>query len=135
MGKKLLYILWGAMYLLCAGLGCISKPEGALYWVLFALSVLFFLPPAILLYRAVTAEERSTVTVIRNLSLLWLITAMVLVVLNFATVGASAAAGQVLYALLVLVASPMVCSQIWIVPMFLWGCLLTASWQFLRKKA
>ena len=135
MRNKLLYILWGAMYVLCAGLGCISKPEGALYWILFFLAILFFLPPAILLSRSVKAGDRRTVAVIRNLSLIWLAAAMVLVMLNFATVGASAAAGQVLYALLVLVASPMVCGQVWIVPMFLWACLLTAAWQYLKKKA
>ena len=41
-------------------------------------------------------------------------------------------AGNFLYGALTLLCSPLVCSQYWLLPMFLWACLLITSWQQLR---
>ena len=48
MKKKSLFALWGGLFLLCAGLGFIPEPAGAVRWVLTGGSILFFLPPAML---------------------------------------------------------------------------------------
>ena len=44
MNKKILFILWGALFVLCAGLGFIPEPQGAVKGLMTGLSVLFFLP-------------------------------------------------------------------------------------------
>ena len=46
MNKKLLFVLWGVLFVLTAGLGFLPEAAG---WMT-ALSLLFFLPPALLNY-------------------------------------------------------------------------------------
>ena len=123
MNKKLLYTLWGGLFILCAGLGFIPEPEGTLQFILTAASVLFFLPPAMLLHRADAADAK----LIRNLSSLSLGLTLVLLVLNFLTALRSEFLGQVLHYNLVIVSSPMICSGHWALSLFLWACLLMAS--------
>jgi len=123
MKKKLLYALWGGLFILCAGLGFIPEPEGTLQFILTAASVLFFLPPAMLLHRADAAEAK----LIRNLSSLSLGLTLVLLVLNFLTALRSEFLGQVLHYTLVIVSSPMICSGHWALSLFLWACLLMSS--------
>ena len=123
MKKRFLYALWGALFILCAGLGFIPEPEGTLQFILTAASVLFFLPPAMLLHRADAADAK----LIRNLSSLSLGLTLVLLVLNFLTALRSEFLGQVLHYTLVIVSSPMICSGHWALSLFLWACLLMAS--------
>lgn len=134
MKRKNLYIAWAVLYVICAALGFIHEPEGVLAGVMVTLSLLFFLPPAILLYRAIPREQWGTVRVVRNLSIASLALTLVMLVLNFLSLGASDAAGYVLYGLLILVSSPMVCAQAWVVSLFLWACLLMVSLKYLKKK-
>ena len=133
MTKKNLYIAWGVMYMLCAALGFVPNPQGALYGLLFMLALAFFIPPAILLYRAVQRRELAPVRLIRALSLVSLFGSLTLLVLNIMAVGATAEVGNILYYLLILVSCPMVCNQVWVVSLFLWACLMVVSWQELRK--
>jgi len=123
MNKKVLYILWGVLFILCAGLGFIPAPEGALRMVLTALSILFFLPPALLLYRA----DRNTALLVRNLSLLSLGITLVTLILNFVLAVGSETLGNILHYILVVVSAPMVSSGYWVLSLFLWACLLMAS--------
>lgn len=134
MSKKVLYIGWAALFILCAGLGFLPSPKGFAFGVLVFFSLLFFVPPAILLYRAMKAEDKRELRRIRNLSLISLSATLVVFILNIFSVGASAAAGKALYWLLILVSSPMVCARIWVISLFLWACLLMAALQALRKK-
>ena len=133
MTKKNLYIAWGVLYALCAALGFVPNPEGALYGLLFMLALSFFIPPALLLYRAVQRQDLATIRLIRVLSLVSLFGTLVLLVLNIMTVGATAEIGNLVYYLLILVSCPMVCNQVWVVSLFLWACLMVVSWQQLRK--
>ena len=127
MKKTVLYILWGCLYALCVGLGTVEDPEG-LGKVLFVLtSLIFFLPPAVLLYTAKKQGEKKTLLVLRVISILSLSMTLTLLVLNFLSVGASAKIGQRLYELLNLVSAPMLCSQYWVLSLFLWACLLWTS--------
>ncbi len=134
MSNKTWYWIWGGMYAICAVLGFIPGPQGALYWLLFGISLLFFVPPAVILRQAVTAKDRRSIKIMRTVCLTWFAVMLFLLILNLGSIGASAAAGAAVYYFLVVLASPMICSQIWVVPMFLFGCLLTVCFQQLRKQ-
>ena len=134
MNKKLLFILWGSMFILCAVLGFIPEPESVLKYLMTALSVLFFLPGALLLTDARKNGDVPTLKLIRSLSALSLGLTVALIVGNFLSILGSEALGDALYAALVIVSSPMVCSGYWLLSLFLWACLLTVSIQALRRK-
>ena len=130
MNKKILFAIWGVLFLLCAGLGFIPEPQGAVKGMMTALSVLFFVPPAVLLYRC----DRDTSLLIRNLSLLSLGVTLVTLILNFILAVSSEFLGTVLHYILVVVSAPMICSGYWVLSLFLWACLLLTSHSYLRQK-
>ena len=129
MNKKILFILWGVLFILCAGLGFIPEPQGRLKALMTAFSLLFFLPPAMLLYRA----DRNTALLIRNLSALSLGVTMVTLILNFVLAVGSETLGNILHYILVVVSSPMIASGHWALSLFLWACLLMVSLKRLQK--
>ena len=129
MNKKLLYMLWAGLFVLCAGLGFIPEPEGAFKIALTCISLVFFLPPAWLLYRGDVSDAK----LVCNLSALSLGLTLILLVLNFLTALQSDFLGQVLHYTLVIVSSPMICSGHWAMSMFLWACLLMMSLKLLKK--
>ena len=133
MKKKSLFALWGGLFILCAGLGFIPEPEGAGRTLLTGLSVVFFAPGGILLYRGVQKKDRQLVKLIRNLSAASLGLTLVALVANFLSLAAPNAVGDGLYAVLVIVSSPMVCSGYWLLSLFLWACLLVKSADALKK--
>ena len=133
MNKKLLASLWAGLYIVCAGLGFIPESEEHLQTLLTLLSLLFFLPPVLLLYTAGRSRDTATLQLIRNLSVISLILTMVLLILNFLTVLSSEALGQILHYVLIIVSCPMICSGHWAMSLFLWACLLTASLRQLKK--
>jgi len=134
MTKRNLYIAWAAMYVLCAGLGFIPNPRGTAYAILFIIALLFFIPPAILTWRAIQDGDMPELKRIRVICLVWLGLTLTMLALNFLSVSFTAAAGQFVYWLLILVSAPMICGQVWVVPIFLWGCLLSAAWQEIFKR-
>lgn len=134
MNNQKISMIWAFLYGACAALGFIPNPVGALSGFMIVLSVAFFIPPAVLVYRSIKNRDFLILKKLRYLSLIWLGLTTVMVSLNFLSVEASEAAGKVLYWLLILVSSPMICSQTWIVPIFLWGCLLTVCLQYREKK-
>lgn len=134
MSKKFLYALWGGLFILCAGLGFIPEPSGAAEVLMTVLSLVFFVPPALLLYRAGREEDRNTQKLVCCLSVLSLGLTLVLLVLNFLTVFRSEFVGNVLHYILVIVSSPMICSGHWAMSLFFWACLLMVSLGQLRKK-
>ena len=123
MNKKTLFTLWGVLFALCAGFGFLPEPEGAVKSLLTGLSVLFFLPPGLLLCQA----DRDTALLIRNLSALSLGMTMVTLILNFVLAVSSEFLGNVLHYILVVVSAPMICSGYWVLSLFLWACLLMVS--------
>ena len=129
MYQKILYALWAFLFSLCAGLGFIPEPAGALRIFCTTVSVLAFLPPALLLYRG----EQQVARLIRNLSALSLLLTALLLVLNFLTVFGSETLGQILHDTLIIVSSPMICSGHWALSLFLWACLLVASRKKIRR--
>lgn len=134
MKKSSLMAVWGIFYIICAGLGFIPEPEGAVRIFLTAISVLFFVPPAILLYDGICTADRKTVRLIGNLSALSLGVTLALLIANFCTFSASAWVGTALHTLLVLCSAPMFCSNYWVLSLFLWAALLVASMQKRKEK-
>ena len=106
MNKKVLFVLWGVLFILCAGLGFVPEPQSAWKVAMTVLSVLFFLPPALLLYRA----DRDTVLLVRNLSALSLGVTLVVLILNFVLAVSSETLGNVLHYILVVVSCPLMVS-------------------------
>ena len=134
MSNKSLYSLWGVLFIICAALGFIPIPYNWVQTVLTALSVLFFLPPAVLLYRAGKQHDRSTALIIRNLSLGSLGLTLAFLILSVVCAVQSEFLGNFLHGILVIVSTPMICSGFWVLSLFLWACLLIYSMQIIGKK-
>jgi len=123
MKQKTLFALWGLLFVLTAVLGFLP---GA-WWSRLA-SILFFLPPFVLLHRG----DRDTTRLVRNLSALSLGITMVTLILNFVFAVSSETLGNVLHIILTIVSAPMVASGFWALSLFLWACLLMASLKKLK---
>ncbi len=133
MKKRNLYIAWGVLYIFCTVLGFIPAKEGGFFALCMLLSFGFFVPPAMLLYRSAKRGETGTIRLIRGLSATSLIATLILMVLNILSVGASAAVGNMLYYLMIVVSSPMICMRIQGISLFLWAVLLIVCTQELKK--
>ena len=133
MKSKTLFVLWGGMFILCAALGFIPEPAGLLKWLLTILGVAFFFPGGWLLYRAIQEKDRKTILLIRKISALSLGLTLLLLVLNILSVFWTQTLGNLLYVLLVIVSSPMVCCGGYALSIFLWACLLMASLKYGKK--
>ena len=125
MNKRVLFALWGVLFLLCAGLGFV--PAGV--WGTLA-ALAFFLPPAALLY---LHREERVLKLIRSLSALSLGLTVLLLVLNFAAAFGSEALGSIVHIVLTIVSAPMLCGGNWAMSLFLWACLLLTSRKLLRQ--
>ena len=134
MKQKNLFALWGGMFIVCAGLGFIPEPSGWLRGLLTTASAVFFLPGGWLLWQAVRGKDIRTVRLIRNLSALSLGITLAFLLLNFLAALRSEALGSVLYHILIIVSSPMVCGGYWVLSLFLWACLLMGSLTALKKE-
>lgn len=134
MNKKFLLSLWGLLLALCAGLGFIREPDGVVAWLLTMLAVASFVPPLLLVYRGKKRGDRGTLRLIRGLSAASLALTLVLLIANFLSVAASQTVGDILYGMLVVAATPMVCSQIWVLSLFLWAYLMISCHSALKKK-
>lgn len=128
---KPLYGFWGFLYVLTAVLGLLfPEAEGtAARLVLAALSAVFFLPPALILARARKAGDRLHIWLIRWLCLASIGLTAALLCLNLMSARWSEAVGVGLHAALTIVSAPMVCSNFYVLPIFLWGALLMAAFQ------
>lgn len=137
MKYRVSYGIWALLFGLCAGLGFIPEPEGTVRTVLTVFSVAFFVPGALILFWAYREGNQRQLRVVRNLAAWSLLVTAVLLVANLLSALGSALVGNVLYALLVVMAAPMVCSQIYALSLFLWACLLMAGLYLSgnRKKA
>ena len=127
--KKILYIVWAVLYCVCVGLGFVSNPTGGEKVFLIALSIGFFLPPYWLYFLARKENSRKTLLVLRLCSIGILALTLIFLVLTFLSVNFSDRAGFVLGVLLTMFSAPMICSQIWVVPLFLWAVLLMLTLQ------
>ena len=131
---KKLWILWAAAYVLCTVCAFFPVAPGALTGLFLLFSLGFFVPPAFLIAEAVRGKKTKILKIIRNLSLISLGLTLVTILLNFVSIQASDVWGLVLYWLLILVSTPMICSQVWVVGLFGWACLLMVCLKYLKKR-
>ncbi len=134
MKKTALYIAWFCLFLATVILGSVEPGSKAVKIVMIALSIAFFIPPGILLYQGISQGDRAQVVLLRYISLISLAATFALLVANFLSASASQQVGDVLYAVLIIVSAPMVCSQFWIVSLFAWACILMTSLMYCPKK-
>ena len=128
------YGVWLCLYVLCVGLGTVENVEGA-GKVLFVLtSLIFFLPGVFLLYLGNYEKNRKICLRVRIVAIVSLFLTVAVFSGNVIAISASSEAGVLLYDLLNLVSAPMFCSQYWILSLFCWGCLLSASFMKVEKK-
>ena len=133
MKEKILYAVWGCLYILCVGLGCVTDPQGIGKVLLVLTGIIFFIPGAVILADALKAQNRKAVLRIRWISAASLGLTLLLLILNFLSLQWNVTAGKILYEILIFVSAPMVCCQYWVLSLFLWACLLTASFKKIRK--
>ena len=129
MKKRVLYVIWGILYCACVGCSFISDPGRVGQAFLVALSLVFFAPAFVLVFRARKEKCRKTLLALRLVSIGVLALSLILLVLNFLAVYFSAQTGLVLYVLLAMFAPPLVCSQQWFLSLFLWAMLMMLSFQ------
>ncbi len=127
------YTVWAGLFILCAGLGFTPEPQGFLKFLLIALSIGFFVPPACLLRYAKNRGERQTILTVRNLAIASLVLTIALIIVNFMSLMASEAVGVFLYVLLTIVSAPMICGQYWVLGLFGWACLMIWAQKLLKN--
>ena len=134
MKKKVLYGIWICLYILCAGLAHIAAPEGAQALALTVLSVLFFIPGFLLLADARRSADRKQLKLLRWISGLSLGLTLAGILLNIVSALGSDTLGNVMYEVLIFISVPMICSQYWVLSLFLWACILLAALPPKKKK-
>ena len=93
--------------------------------------LLFYVPPFYLLF--LSKKDRKAIKLMQIISGGSLAAFVVLYVLNIMSVKWSVLAGRVLYYLLVVFSAPILCSQFFVVGLFLWGSILWACILMIRK--
>lgn len=133
MKKRPLWLTWYSLYILCALFGFIPAPTG--FWKIFCvgMSVIFFIPGALLIKWANDRSNTRTLKQIRTISLISLGGTMVLIMLNMASALMSELWGNIFYVLLILGSSPMICAQYWVLSLFGWACILMTTIYLLKE--
>ncbi len=132
MDKGILKAIWAGMFILCAVLGFLPEPEGFNKYLLVVLSLLFFLPPALLLYTSWKAKDEKQLHLVKKLAILSLGLTLGLMVGNLLSVLAPTAVGNVLYWALVILGTPLISGQYWFIGPAGWALLLFTSMELLR---
>lgn len=130
MKDKQLYLYWLYLYIICAILGFIPPERNPLVAALLAIATLvFFAPPAILLYRGVRQKDRPHVGRIALISGLSLGITTLLFIANMLTALSpnDILLGNFFNALLTLFSTPMMCAPYPIISLLLWASLLMVA--------
>lgn len=126
---KLLYLLWALLFALTAWLGFLfpNVTEPVQRLPLQLITGAFFLPPWAILAKAKIAGETKHVKLVRYLGLTSIGLTVVLLCLNMVSAGMGEVMGNALNAALTIVSAPLVCSNFYVMPLFLWGTLLMGA--------
>lgn len=127
MKQRILFVLWAILYGVCAGLGFVAHPTDAQSVAMTVLSLLFFVPGALLLADAVVKKSRKLLLAVRIISIVSLSLTILVFIANLASAAASDAVGNALYYALLLVSAPMVSMGFELFSLFLWACLLFST--------
>ena len=133
MEKRTIWIVWYVWFLVCALFGFLPDPQGFWRVVLTVLGVGFFLPGGLLLKWAHDHKDLRTVKQVLWISVGSLSLTTVMLVFNYLSALWSDLAGDILYGLLVVVSTPMICTGWWIVSLFGWACLLSTAVSMQKK--
>lgn len=128
MKTKTLWLIWLYLFAFCCILGFIPDPPEFLKALLATAGACFFIPGALLL----KSKEQKSVRLVRLLSICSLVLTLVTVILNFASVLMEPVWGTVLYIIMGVLSTPMLCCQVWAIGLFGWACLLAGS-LFVKK--
>ena len=130
---KMLYLAWAILFALTAVLGFIfPQVEGAGAKIaLLVIAAVFFLPPWVILRKTRAEGRRFHARLVGFLAMASIVLTAMLLVLNLMSPLWNERVGIALNAALVIVSAPMVCSNFYVLPLFLWGMLLAAA--FKRK--
>ena len=128
----ILYAAWLCLYILCVGLGTVEEAEGIAKMFFALTALIFFIPGIILLVLGIKKQNKKMVLRVRLIAICSLVLTVAVFCATVLAVGSSAQMGSFLHDLLNLVSAPMFCSQYWILSLFGWACLLSAS--FMKKK-
>ena len=102
--------------------------------ILTTISLAFFIPGILLLYKGFRENDLKILKTVRIISIVSLVLTLSLIVLNILLVFAGEAAGQTLNDLLILVSAPMFCCYLRGLSPFLWACLFISSFPRMWKK-
>lgn len=127
MKKRILYIAWGFLYLLCAALGHSADPSPVRQAVMTGFSVIFFIPGFWLLIHSYLRRDEKELKRLFFICLTSLCLTLVMLLANLLSVTGSESLGKVLYVLLIWLSSPMICSGYWFMSLFLWAILLFSA--------
>ena len=131
--ELILYAVWLCLYILCVGLGTVEEVEGTGKVFFVLTSLIFFVPGVLLLLLGRKEKSRKTILRVRIVSICSLCLTVAVFCANVIAVAASSQLGSFLHDLLNLVSAPMLCSQYWILSLFCWACLLSASFMKTKK--
>lgn len=134
MNKRALWLIWYSLFILCALLGFIPEPQGFWKFCFVTLSVLFFVPGFCLLVWADRRDDVRALRQVKNICIGSLVATTVLIMLNFASALMTELWGNILYGVLIVVSSPMVCGQYWVLSLFGWACILSTAVTMLKKR-
>ena len=134
MKQKSVWLSWLYMFILCAVLGFIPSPTGFFKVLLALVAAGFFIPGFVLLVKADHRDDLKCIRTVRNIAIGALCLATVLIMLNFLSATMSALWGYAFYVMLVVLASPLVCGQYWVLALFGWACLMVYAISLLRRR-
>ena len=125
--ELILYAAWLCLYILCVGLGTVEEVEGAGKVFFVLTSLIFFLPGIALLVLGRKEKNKKMILRVRIAAICSLSLTVAVFCANVIAVSADASVGRILYDMLNLVSAPMFCVRYWIISIFLWACLFSAS--------
>ena len=134
MNRTSFYTVWAGLFIICAGLGFIPDPSGALKVLMIGLTLGFFAVPGWFLTWLDKRRDKLHIRILRNLAAASLGLTLVLILVNFMAFMAPESVGTLLHILLIIVSAPMVCGQYWVLSLFLWACLMIWAQKLLKKK-
>ena len=133
MKPKNLYPIWALLYILCVCLGAISQRSTAVDILFTIISIGFFVPPALLLIQAIGSSDANALRILRLISIASLSLTLLAMIGNILSVLAPEILGNILYIVLLVVSSPMLCCKYWVLPLLLWAMLLFATFPKIWK--
>ena len=131
---KFLWLSWLYLFVQCAVLGFIPEPTGIVKWLLVAAAVCFFIPGFVLLVKADHRDDEKTIRLVRTLSLIALVLDTVLILFNYLTVTMTDTWGIVAHWMLVILGSPLICGQYWVLALFGWASLMVYATMLMQKR-